>query len=84
MEHSVKLLTNSDIHNYYTRNNDKLRLPNVRRNWGKQRVCYQSMKNWSSLDKETRNAPSVRIFKQHLLSRCFNLQIVFVVINYPF
>ena len=74
MEHSMKLLTNNDIHNYYTRNNDKLRLPSrVRRNWRKQRICYQSMKNWNSLDKETRNAPSVRIFKQDLLSRCFNL-----------
>ena len=73
MEHSMKLLTNNDIHNYYTRNNDKLKLASVRRNWGKQRVCYQSMKNWNSLDKETRNAPSVRIFKQDLLSRCFNL-----------
>ena len=59
-EHSMKLLTNTDIHNYYTRDNDKLRLPSVRRNWGKQRVCYQSVKNWNSLvslDKETRNAP---------------------------
>ena len=73
MEHSMKLLTNSDIHNYYTKNNDKLRLPSVRQNWGKQRVCYQSMKNWNSLDKETQNALSVRIFKQHLFSRCFNL-----------
>ena len=34
----MKLLTNSDIHNYYTRNNDKLKLPSVRRNWGEQRV----------------------------------------------
>ena len=42
-EHSMKLLTNSDIHNYYKRNNDKLRLPSERRNWGKQsrRVASQ-------------------------------------------
>ena len=47
MDHSMNLLTNSDIHNYNTRNKDMLRLPRVIRNWGKQRVCLHSLIDWN-------------------------------------
>ena len=52
MDHSMNLLTNSDIHYYNTRNKDMLRLPRVTRNWGKQRVCHHSLKDWNELERE--------------------------------
>ena len=66
------LLTNSNIHNYNTRNKDMLRLPRITRNWGKQRVCHHSLKDWNKLQRETRNAPNIAIFKRHVFSRFFN------------
>ena len=66
MDHSMKLLTNRDIHKYNTRNNDNLRLPRVTRNWGKQRVCYHSLKDWNGLDRDTRNSSSIEIFKRNI------------------
>ena len=62
MDHSMKLLTNANVHNYRTRNSDKLRLSRVTRNcMGKQRVCYQSLKDWN-VDRDTRNSTSIRNF----------------------
>ncbi len=61
MDHSMKLLTNANVHNYRTRNSDKLRLPRVTKNWGKQCVCYQSLKDWN-VDRDTRNSTSIRNF----------------------
>ena len=52
VDHSMKLLTNSDIHKYNTRNKDMLRLPYVTRNWGKQRVCHYSLKDWTELERD--------------------------------
>ena len=46
-----------------------LRLPHVTKNWGKQRVCYHSLKDWNNLDRETRNAPDLVNFKRSVLSR---------------
>ena len=34
------------------RNKDMLRLPRVTRNWGKQRVCHHSLKDWNELKRE--------------------------------
>ena len=62
-DHSMNLLTSSDIHNYNKRNKDMLRLPHVTRNWGKQRVCHHSLKDWNKLEKETRNVPNIATFK---------------------
>ena len=39
--HSMDLLANKDVHGYDTRRKDNLRLPRVRKNWGKQRTHYQ-------------------------------------------
>ena len=72
MDHSMNILTNSDIHNYNTRNKDMLRLPSVTRNWGKQRVCHHSLKDWNKLERETRNAPNIVTFKRNLFARYFN------------
>ena len=72
MDHSMNLLTNSDIHNYNTRNKDMLRLPRVTRNWGKQRVCQHSLKDWNEQERETRNAPNIATFKRNMFARFFN------------
>ena len=39
--HSMDLLANKDVHGYDTRHKDNLRLPRVRKNWGKQRTHCQ-------------------------------------------
>ena len=67
-DYNLNLLTNGDVHHYNTRNSDLFRLPRVRRNWGKQRVCYQTISDWNSLDRETRNAASLEIFKRRIFS----------------
>ena len=72
MDHPMNLLTNSDIHNYNTRNKDMLRLPRVTRNWGKQRVCHHSLKHWNKLERETRNALNIVTFKRNVFARFFN------------
>ena len=69
MDHSMELLAHRDIHSYNTRNKDMLRLPHVTKNWGKQRVCYHSLKDWNNLDRDTRNAPDLVNFKRSVLSR---------------
>ena len=35
-QHSLDIVKKSEIHSYNTRNKDTLKLPKVRRNWGKQ------------------------------------------------
>ena len=67
----MELLTNWGIHNYNTVNKGMLRLSSVSRNYGKQRVCHHSLKDWNTLDNETRNAPNIAIFKRSVLSRLF-------------
>ncbi|XP_078354348.1 uncharacterized protein LOC144638944 [Oculina patagonica] len=72
MDHSMELLANRDIHSYNTRNKDMLRQPHVTKNWGKQRVCYHSLKDWNNLDRDTRNALDFVTFKSSVLSRFFS------------
>ena len=62
----MNLLTNSDIHNYITRNKDMLRLPRVTKNWGKQRVCHHYLKDLNELERETRNALNMATFKRNV------------------
>ena len=72
MDHPMNLPTNSDIHNYNTRNKDMLRLPRVTRNWGRQTVCRHSLKDWNKLERETRNALNIATFKRNVFARFFN------------
>ena len=65
-EHSLDILRCSQIHNHNTRNKDTIRLPKVKRNWGKQRINYQAIKDWNDLDSDTRNAPTLVSFKRNL------------------
>lgn len=54
----------SDIHSYNTRGKSNFYLPRVRRNYGKQRLLYQGLGEWNSLDKSIRDMRSLLIFKQ--------------------
>ncbi len=65
-DHSMGLLTVGDAHGYNTRNKDKLRLPHVTRNLGKQRVCYQAVNDWNSLDIDIRTSSNIKLFKYKL------------------
>ena len=65
MNHSMQLLRNGDVHSYNTPNKDIFRLSRVTRNWEKQRVCYQSLKDWKLyMDTESRKAPTIATFKK--------------------
>jgi hypothetical protein len=48
-------------------NKDTIRLPKVKRNWGKQRTNYQAIKDWNDLDSDTRNASTLVSFKRNLI-----------------
>ena len=62
-----------------------LRLPLATKNWGEQRVCYHSLKDWNNLDKYIRNAPDTVNFKRRILAAFFIERIfVFVVAFYQF
>lgn len=68
-EHSLDIVTRGQIHGYNTRNRDTLRLPTIKRNWGKQRTNYQAIKDWNDLHIDIRNASSLSIFKRNLFSK---------------
>ena len=65
----TKLIT--DIHSYSTRGKSNFYLPRVRRNYGKQRLLYQGIAEWNSLDKSIRDMRSLLIFKQALKTAIF-------------
>ena len=48
--HSIELLRNSDVHSYTTYDKDPLRLPSIKRNWGKQRTCCNAFQDWNNLE----------------------------------
>ena len=62
----------SDIHSYNTRGKSNFYLPRVRRNYGKQRLLYQGITEWNSLDKSIRDMRSLLIFEQALKTAIFN------------
>ena len=68
-KHCLDILRCSQIHSYNTRNKDTIRLPKVKRNWGKQRTNYQAMKDWNDLDCDIRNALTLTSFKKKYISK---------------
>ena len=63
--HKLELSRNSDVHRYNTRSKDHLRLPTVKRNWGKQRTCYHAFKDWNALDSGLKNSDPICQFKSN-------------------
>ena len=55
----------SEIHEHNTRSKNSLRLPRVKRNWGKQRLAYHGCKDWNSLSETVRNSGSLSQFKSY-------------------
>ena len=45
----LNLKSFQETHSYNTRNKNNLRLPKVKRNWGKQRLAYHVAKDWNTL-----------------------------------
>ena len=75
--HKLELSRNSDVHRYSTRCKDHLRLPSVKRNWGKQRTCYHAFKQWNALDSDLKNSDTICQFRSNFLN-LFNLELTFV------
>ena len=44
-----------------------LRVPHVTKHWGKHGVCNHSLKDWTTLDSDTRNAPNIVNFERSVL-----------------
>ena len=42
------------------------------RDWGKQRINYQTFKDWNNLDPDTRNSRSTATFKCNFLNQFYN------------
>ena len=70
-KHYLKIVKNSETHSYNTRTKNNLRLPKVKRNWGKQRTCFQAINDWNNLDLSIRDSPSLSSFKSKLRSHLF-------------
>ena len=68
INHSLVMSRQMDMHSYNTRNKDLIRLPRVKRNWGKQRLAYHAVNDFNSLDTSIRKSSSLVIFKRNLLS----------------
>ena len=62
---SLNLKSFRETHNYNTRNNNKLRLPKVKRNWGKQRLAYHAAKDWNALDNKLKSCKTIKEFKSN-------------------
>ena len=52
-----------ETHSYNTRSKNNLRLPKVKRNWGKQRLAYHAGNEWNSLNENIRNSENILQFK---------------------
>ena len=52
-----------ETHSYNTRSKTNLRLPRVKRNWGKQRLAYHAGNDWNSLNENIRNSENILQFK---------------------
>ena len=64
--HSMDLLTHGDVHGYNTRHKGMIRLPVIKTNWGKQRLAYQAVKEWNSLNNDVRGSASTSVFKRRM------------------
>ena len=61
--HELTLVTQQEQHSYNTRNKANLKIPSVKRNWGKQRTGYHAVSDFNSLDKTIRASDNVNILK---------------------
>ena len=71
--HELTFETQQHQHNYNTRNKVNLRLPCVKRKWGKQRTAYHAVNDFNSLSEMIRDCSNVNIFKRQ--GECSNVNI---------
>lgn len=64
INHELTLVTHQNLHNYITRIKVNLRVPCVKRNWGKQRTAYHAYHSLSEI--MTRVSANVNIFKRQV------------------
>ena len=69
VDYDVNFLYNRDIHNHNTRVKNKLRLPRVKRNWGKYKVDYHAISDWNWLDEEITTSDSLNRFKSNFFKK---------------
>lgn len=62
----MTLETQQDCHGYNTRNKNKLKLPKITRNWGRQRFRYQAADDYNSLSNDIKDSSNIQTFKQRL------------------
>ena len=63
-----ELILETHQHSYNTRNKINLRLPCVKRKWGKQRTAYHAVNDFNSLSEMIRDSANVNIFKRQVYS----------------
>ena len=56
-----------ETHSYNTGIKSNLRLPKVKRNWGKQRLAYHAAKDWNTLDSKVKSCKTIKGFKSILV-----------------
>lgn len=67
MSHSkIRLVTNSDVHHYATRQQSLLHLPQPHNRWGKDTLAYRGALLFNLLPPVIRNLPSLPAFKKSL------------------
>ena len=67
VEHDMNFIRQQEQHDYQnTRTERNLRLPSVKRNWGKQRTAFHAIKDFNSLSQAIRQSVNLNIFKRDL------------------
>ena len=61
----LNLKSFQETHSYKTRNKNNLRLPKVKRNWGKHRLAYHAAKDWNILESKVRSCKTIKEFKSN-------------------
>ena len=56
VEHDMNFIRQQEQHDYNTRTKLNLRLPSVKRNWGKQRTAFHAIKDFNSLSQAIRQS----------------------------
>ena len=75
INHELTLETQQHQHNYNTRNKVNIRLPCVKRNWGKQRTAYHTVNDFNYLSEMIRDSAIVNIFNDRFII-FFNLSVL--------
>ena len=65
VEHDMTFIRQREQHDYNTRTKLNLRLPSVKRNWGKQRTAFHAIKDFNSLSQAIRQSVNLNICKRN-------------------